>query len=403
MTAFLLAVGLVLLAAVGGGRLAATAGLPRVVGEIGAGIVLGHSLLGQVWPEAERYLFGPDTSDALRKLGLLVVVVYIALTGTRLDGTRLRRWSPRIVVSAALGLLLAGAGAGIIGAALPELRPPGVSRGESLLFVTGALLVTAVPVLVRILDETATTTTRLGTATLTLSVADDLVAFSLIAVVAASATGESVALAVAGTLALVAVPIAARAAVGAARHRPAPLSPVAIGLLAIVAAGSEWLGASVIVAAFIVGACLLRPARSSSQEPAGELVARLVPIYIVSATLPVDLTRLAEPRLLVATLLVTAVALASKATASAVAARLLALSGREARGLVVLRNTRGLTELVALNVGLQAGLLDQDLYTVFVVMALVTTAITGALALRTLPAQPAVPEPRAEPLPAPAR
>jgi Kef-type K+ transport system membrane component KefB len=109
-----------------------------------------------------------------------------------------------------------------------------------------------------------------------------------------------------------------------------------------------------------------------------------VPLYIVYAALSVDVTDLAKPRLAFGILLVTGIAVSTKAVACLIAGRLLSLGRTETISLAVLRNTRGLTELVALNLGYQAGLLSQDLYTVFFGMALVTTAASGGVALAAL-------------------
>src|SRR5205823_3606396 len=90
MTAFLLAVGTIFVTAVACGSLAARVGLPRVVGELVAGLVLGQSLLGHDWPHAENYLFGADTISILKPVGTLVVLLYVALAGSELDLRSLR-------------------------------------------------------------------------------------------------------------------------------------------------------------------------------------------------------------------------------------------------------------------------------------------------------------------------
>lgn len=386
MTAFLLAVGAIFLAAAACGSVAARVRLPRVVGEMIAGLLLGQSLLGHVWPRAEHYLFGPHVLDQLRPIGLLIVLLYVALVGAELDFGAIRGRNAKLIGAVAFGLAVAVGGAALVGVSLSDLEPHGVPRWTYFAFLTGALLVTAVPVLARILDETELTRTRVGTVTLTLSIADDFVAFSIVAVAIAVATDGSLALALGGTAALGMV-----AAVIRLRGRdrlPIPqlqaVSAVGIGALALAAGSIEALGASTLVLAFLVGAVLWRPFSPAKPVPGGGMIRAFVPLYIVYAALSVDVSDLAKSRLAFGMFLVTVLAVATKAVACLIAGRLLSLERSETISLAVLRNTRGLTELVALNLGYQAGLLSQDLYTVFFTMALVTTAGSGAIALAAL-------------------
>jgi Kef-type K+ transport system membrane component KefB len=386
MTAFLLDVGLILVAAAACGSIAARLRLPRVIGEMVAGLVLGQSLLGHVWPQAESYLFGKNVVDKLQPLALLIVLLYVALVGSELDRSSLRGRGGRFVAAVVLGLATAVGGAAVLGATLSDLEPPGVAHWTYVAFLSGALLVTAVPVLARILDESGLIHTRVGAVTLTLSIADDFVAFSIVAATIAVVTHDSLALALAGTSVLAALAVAGKPADRLVRRlRGAPaVSAAAIGILALVAGGVDFLGASTLVAAFVVGALIWRSPSRAGPLPGGELIRVLVPLYIVYAALPVDVTRLITPRLAFATVLVTVLAIATKGVACLVAGRLLSLDRRESVSLAVLRNTRGLTELVALNLGYQVGLLSQDLYTVFFAMALLTTAASGAIAMAAL-------------------
>src|SRR5919198_312798 len=202
MTAFLLAVGLIFATSAACGSLAGRLRLPRVVGEMGAGLVLGQSLLAHVWPRAENYLFSPSVIDAIKPLGLLVVLLYVAVCGAEIDRGALRGRSWVLVGAGAVGLAAATGGGPIVGGVLSGFEPDGVPRWTYYAFLTGALLVTAVPVLARILDETELTATRVGTVTLTLSVADDFIAFSIVAVAIAVGTHGSLALAIAGSVIL---------------------------------------------------------------------------------------------------------------------------------------------------------------------------------------------------------
>jgi Kef-type K+ transport system membrane component KefB len=222
--------------------------------------------------------------------------------------------------------------------------------------------------------------------TLTLSIADDFVAFSIIAMAIAVATHGSLVLAMIGTALLVALVLASKIAYRVRRRlgEARAASGLGLGILALAVGAIDSLGASTLVAAFIVGGLVWRPVVSTARVHGADFIRALVPLYIVYAALSVDVSRLVEPRLAVAILLVTAVAIATKIVACLIASRLLSLSRSQSVSLTVLRNTRGLTELVALNAGYHAGLLSQDLYTVFFAMALLTTAASGAIAMAAL-------------------
>ncbi len=382
MTAFLLAVGAIYLADVVGGELVSKVRLPRVIGEMAAGLLLGNSLLGHVWPRTEHYLFGANVLTILSPMALFLVLLYVSVVGAELDKRVLDGRSNRLVLAAGAGLVVAVGGAGLLGWGLSDLEPKGVPDWAYYAFLTAAILITAVPVLARILDETGLTSTRIGTVTLTVSVADDFIAFSIVAIAIAAATQGSVALAIAGTAVLAALVLPRNLARGLrSRLRRMPMgAALSIGILALVAGGIDRLGASTLVAAFIVGALVWRPAKQGDPVPGAALTRALVPLYIVYAGLPVDVTHLVHPRLLVAIVLTTALAVGTKIVSCLIASRILSLSWTESWGLIVLRNTRGLTELVALNLGFKAGILSQDLYTVFFAMALLTTAGGGLIA-----------------------
>lgn len=382
LTAFLVAVGLIYLAAVLGGELVAKFRIPRVVGEMAAGLLLGDSLIGHVWPHAESYLFGTGTLTVLTPFGLFLVLLYVAVVGGELDKRAVEGRSTRLFAAAAVGLVVGICGAGLLGLGLHSFQPKGVPHWAYYAFLSAALLITAVPVLARILDETGLTSTRIGTVTLSLSVADDFIAFSIVAIAIAGATHGNVTLAIVGTVLLGALIIPKQRARGLrSRLRRMPGGrPLAIAILALVAGGINWFGASTLVAAFVVGALVWRPLKQGDPVPGADLARALVPLYIVYAGLPVDVTHLVHPRLLVAIVLTAALAIGTKIVSCWVASRILKLNPTETWGLIVLRNTRGLTELVALNLGYKAGILSQDLYSVFFAMALITTATSGLIA-----------------------
>jgi K+:H+ antiporter len=384
--AFLLALGLIFAAAAACGSLAQRLRLPRVVGEMVAGLVLGRSMLGHAWPGAESFLFGDHVLSALRDVGFLVVVLYIMVVGAELDGSTLRGRLGNLAGAALVGLAAAIGGAAMIGSALSDLEPEGVPRLTYYGFLAGALLVTAVPVMARILDEAGLAGTRVGTVTLTLAVADQFVAFTIVAVSIAVATHGSLVLALSGTVGLSALALLLKAAekLGSPLRGLRAISVAGIGFLALAGGSHDVVGASALVGAFIIGALVWRPRSPGAHMPGSGAIRALVPLYIVYTALSADLSRLGDSRVAFGILVVTVFALGTKTLACLVAGPLFSLDRSETLALAVLRNTRGLTELVALSVGFQAGLLSPDLYAVFFGMALLTTATSGVLATTVL-------------------
>jgi Kef-type K+ transport system membrane component KefB len=362
--------------------------LPRVVGEMTAGLILGQSLLGHVWPHAESLLFGHRVLVVLKPLALVVVLLYLALVGAQLDLRALAGRTRGLAGGVAVGLAAAAGGAAVVRWALPELRPTGVDDWAYLVFVACALLVSAVPVLARILDEAGLAATRVGNVTLALSIADDCIAFSAVAVTIAVVAHDEWWRALAGVALLVSLFVSARPVRGLLRQRPGAtaVGAVAVGGLAVVAGTIDSLAGTMLLAACVVGALAWRPRELGGSVPYARAIRTAVPLYIAYAGLSVDAGRLAHPRLLVAIVVATLLAVGTKALASFAAGRFLAFGRGESVSMVVLRNTRGLTELVVLNLGYQAGLLSHDLYTVFFAMALITTAASGVLAMTALPA-----------------
>jgi Kef-type K+ transport system membrane component KefB len=380
-TDFLLAVGVILVAAAVCGRIAMRLSLPTVVGEMAVGPLLGATVLGRVSPRGEHALFDPDVQPALELCALLVVLLYVAEFAAETDVRYVLARGRATAVASAGGAALACGAAGLVYLLLSSYVPADVSGASFFLVTTGALLITAVPVLGRILDELRLTDTRPGGIAMSLAVVDDFVAFALVAVGVAVSGKQSFWLAVAASAFLVALVVAPRVvprewrAWAMGRTTAGPL-----GVVALAAAAANGLGGSTIIAAFVIGAFLWRPSgregRRRSSDSNGVLHA-LVSIYVVWTGLGVDFADLARARLATGVVVVVVLAVVTKALASALAARALRLDRQEFRALAILRNTRGLTELIVLNIGRDAGIFSPELYAIFFAMALVTTASSG--------------------------
>ncbi|MGW4666593.1 cation:proton antiporter domain-containing protein [Streptosporangium sandarakinum] len=387
VAALLLGVAVIIIATRLAGTLVARLGQPPVIGEILAGILLGPTLFHGAVTDA---LFPADIRSHLGVLANIGVMVFMFLVGLELDHALLRG-TGRLAVSVSLSSILLPLGLGaLLGLYLLESHPNPHRLGFAL-FVGAAMAVTAFPVLARILTDRGMHRTATGGLALTCAAVDDVLAWSLLAVVVAvtgADTGQWHAVLVLPYVALmfwVVRPLLRRLA--AAHRRTGHLSP---GMLAAVLAGlmlsgcvTEWIGLHFIFGAFLFGVVMPREGADRLREEISERVGQvstvlLLPIFFVVSGLKVDLSTVGMPGLAELALILL-VAVGGKFAGAFTAARLNGLPPHQSATLATLMNTRGLTELVILSAGLQLGLLDTGLYSLMVVMALVTTAMAGPL------------------------
>jgi Kef-type K+ transport system membrane component KefB len=370
------------------GRLARMLGQPAVVGEIVAGILLGPTLFGGAITTA---IFPMDVRGALATLSNIGVCVFMFFVGLHFDHDLLRGQS-RVATSVSVGAMLLPFGLGALLALYLAGQEPGGHRLAFILFLGTAMAITAFPVLARILSEKGLVRTPIGGLALACAALDDVLAWSLLALVVAIADTSKdpwrVLLIVPFAVLLLKV-VRPQLARLAERHpRPGSLSSaglliaVGIGLL-MCAEFTDWIGLHPIFGAFLFGAIL---PRTGARELRDQVLPRLeqlnavvlLPVFFMVVGFKVNLSHLNASQL--ADLgLILVVAVGGKAIGAYAGARLFGARPRHSAVLAILINARGLTELIVLTVGLQLGLLDQKLYSLMVVMAVVTTAMTGVL------------------------
>ncbi|MFN8422280.1 MAG: cation:proton antiporter [Anaerolineae bacterium] len=387
----LLALAAIVVTGHGLARLFARFGQPPVIGEVVAGIVLGPSLIGA---KASAWILPPGVAPHLGTIAQLGVVLYMFMVGLELDMGALR--GRRLTVGA---IALAGIGApfalgvGLAYAVHGRLAPPGVPLLSFALFIGVAMSVTAFPVLARILADRALSDTALGRLALAAAALGDVAAWCLLALVVGVATarpGDGMrvvagAIAFIALAALVARPIlrrwAARADADFEAGAP-PRGAVAALLAAVLvaAATTEAIGLHALFGAFLIGAVI--PADSAVARDVPRrldpvVTGLLLPAFFAFTGMRTRIGLVHGAALWWTCAAVIAAATIGKFGGTLAAARLSGLGWRDGAVLGTLMNTRGLMELIVLNVGLELGILSPTLFAIMVLMALATTMMTG--------------------------
>ncbi|MEW2636200.1 cation:proton antiporter [Streptomyces sp. NPDC048389] len=388
----LIAVPVVILACRAGAQLLKRLGQPPVVGEILVGILLGPSLLGLLWPGAQAQLFPQAALPYIDVLGTIGLLVFMFLIGLELDLGSLRGHSRTAVAVSQAGIAVPL----LLGALLAlwmydEFAPPGTRRLSFVLFLAVSMSITAFPVMARILADRGLYRTRVGALAMASAAVDDVSAWCLLAAVVAVTKSNSPLEAVATalwavgfTLAmfLLVRPLLARWAARAERRNADGLVVVVLfSGLCLAGWATDRIGVHALFGTFLFGVVSPRGSRAIKATAArlsAFAVPVLLPLFFVSTGLRTDVSLLggsATQWLWAGAVL--AVAVLGKWGGGSLAARLTGCDWRDAMSLGALMNCRGLTELVVLNIGLGLGVIGPELFTVLVLMALVTTAMTS--------------------------
>ncbi|SHN47316.1 cation:proton antiporter [Cryptosporangium aurantiacum] len=379
----LLAVGVILVVAWLVGRLVRTVGQPRVLGEIIAGVVLGPSVLGLMLPSVADYLFPAPVVAALGILAQVGLVLFMFLVGLELDLAPLRGQGSRLAAVSGASIVVPLVLALVLAVALYPHYGADADRLAFCLFFGAAMAITAFPVLARLLRESGLAGTRVGALSLMSAAVNDVAAWCLVAVVIALGRSDGPA-EVLRSFGLAAVYLAVMLAV--VRPLLARLPSVPIWLVLVVAVFSAWFadqaGVHVIFGGFLAGVVMPRRPewRQTVHERLDVVVSHLLlPVFFVVVGLSTHVDQLRTAADWAVVVLVIAVATVGKLGGSLVAARLVGERWPDAARLGVLMNTRGLTEIVVLAVGLQLGLITNTVFTIMVLMALCTTLMAAPL------------------------
>lgn len=364
-------------------------GQPPVIGEILAGLALGPTLLGAFLPHVEATVFPTSVLPTLQTLGDIGLVLYMFSLGTHIDTHTMLKQSRKASVISLSGIFLPLVMGGIFAFFLyPGFAGTGANLPSFILLVGTVMAITAFPVLARLLSERHMLTTSIGTLALTCAAIDDVIGWCLLALVIATvhATGFISVLLTLGFLALfIAVMlIIVRPLLLLADQRVKSrtlLMALTMILLLLAAYTTNAMGIHPVFGAFVMGLIVPRRMNFLQQIQNIDAVNNLLflPLYFVYNGLRTSIGLIDSPALWIICLLALAVACMSKILGGAIPLKALGESWKESFALGTLMNTRGLVELIVLNIGLDLGVLSPTLFAMLVIMTVITTMMAPPL------------------------
>lgn len=365
-------------------------GQPSVVGEMIAGILLGPSLFGLYFPDVSAALFPPSSLENVQLLSQVGLVLYMFIVGLELDLGALKNSTDQAVVISHASILVPFAlGVGLSYFLYERFALEGVNFLSFALFMGVAMSITAFPVLARIVQEKGIYKTRLGTMVITCAAVDDITAWCILAAVIAIAKAGSMTstLYIIG-LAVIYVMIMMRVVRPFLQKwllnkgKGVTKRKIAVIFLTVVLSAytTEVIGIHALFGAFLAGIIMPDDFRQLLVNKVEDLtVVLFLPLFFAFTGLRTHITGLSDPEMYVTLFLIVLVAVAGKFLGSALAARFVGQDWKTSLSIGVLMNTRGLMELVVLNIGYDLGVLSPEIFAMMVFMALITTFMTGPL------------------------
>ncbi|MDT0441568.1 cation:proton antiporter [Streptomyces johnsoniae] len=393
----LLQIGILLLAAILLGRLAVRLGMPAIVGELSAGVLLGPSLLAQLLPGVGTWLFPqePGQMHLLDALGQLGVILLVGFTGMHVDLKLVRRQGSRAAGVSIAGLVLPLAFGIWIGLLLPDrLRADGADQTVFACFVGVAMCVSAIPVIARTLMDMRLIHRNIGQMILVAGTVDDAVGWVLVSLVAAMATTAGLTggdvltslshLALVLLIVLTVGRFVVRWVMNAALRSGVRGMPVvtAVVLVVLSAAGTQALELEAVFGAFLCGVLIgaVKGVDMRALEPLNTTVVTvLAPLFFATAGLRMDLTALGDPDIALWALAVVGVAVAGKFLGAFLGGLFSGVTRWEALALGAGMNARGVIEVIIAMIGVRLGLLTVEMYSIIVLVAVLTSLMAPPL------------------------
>ena len=367
-------------------------GQPTVVGEIIAGIILGPSLVGLYWPEFSAALFPKESLGNLQFLSQIGLILFMFIIGMELDLKALsNKAKDAVVISHASIIFPFALGLGLAFYTYSDFAPQGIEFASYGLFFGIAMSITAFPVLARIVQERGIHKTKLGTIVITCAAADDITAWCILAAVIAIVKAGSflsslyiIGLALVYVLLMLKVVRPFLKRIGDLKSTRESLSKPVVAIFFLVlllsSYASELIGIHALFGAFMAGAIMPESNKFRDifiEKVEDVSVVILLPLFFVFTGLRTQIGLINDPKLWNIAGLIILVAVTGKFFGSALAAKFVGQSWKDSLSIGALMNTRGLMELVVLNIGYDLGVLTTEVFTMMVIMALVTTFMTG--------------------------
>jgi len=367
-------------------------GQPQVVGEMIAGVILGPSLLGLLLPDLQSALFPPESKSILFVGAQLGVGLYMFIVGLGFQSSHFRANS-----KSAAAVSISGMAAPFLMAVLitpwlmgtPGLFGPNVTAAQATLFMGACISITAFPMLARIIHERGLSNSPLGTLSLSAGAIDDAAAWAVLAIVLATLAGEpsiaAKAVLGAGAFAAVMILLGPRllAPLGRWAEREGAITPPILAVTLMLFMGSAFamdaVGIHAVFGGFILGTAMPRGmfAREIRKQLEPFTVVLLLPMFFTYSGLNTQLTMVTSASYAAITAVILVASIAAKAGACWAAARLTGQDNRTSLGIGALMNARGLMELIIINIGLQHGIIGPALFSIMVLMAVVTTLMAS--------------------------
>ncbi len=367
-------------------------GQPTVIGEIIAGIILGPSVVGFLFPEVSGFLFPPESLPNLQFLSQVGLILFMFVIGLELDLKVVKNQAnDAIVISHASIVIPYFLGMGLAYYLYAELAPDNISFLSFSLFMGIAMSITAFPVLARVIQERDLTKTRLGIIAITCAAADDITAWCILAaVIAIVKAGTFVSalytmgLAMAYVLFMILILRPFLKRLGSVYSDRETINKTIVAVAFLVLLGSSYLaeviGIHALFGAFLAGVIMppnfnFRKIMMDKIEDVSLVL--LLPLFFVFTGLRTQIGLLNDSHLWTICGVIVLTAVAGKVGGTTLAARFVGQSWKESLSLGALMNTRGLMELIVLNIGYDLGVLTPEVFAMLVLMALVTTFMTG--------------------------
>jgi Kef-type K+ transport system membrane component KefB len=365
---------------------------PPVIGEVLGGIAMGPTILGKLLPEVQAFIFPKGLNPSIDALAQIGIILFMFIVGMEFDTRKLKnKVGSSLIISHTSIFVPLFLGALMSFWIFPRFAPESVPFALFALFLGVSISVTAFPVLARIIKDLGIQNSPMAVVTMGCAALDDVTAWCLLALITCVA-GKDLSLAwqmlaltlvFAGTMYWIVRPLVTRfaASVEEKGFRVETFTIVIVALL-MSALATEAIGIHALFGAFFLG--VLIPTESTLARKLNLRLETLtttlfLPLFFVYSGLKTDLNLLTDGEGFLLTVIVTTVAIVGKVGASGISAYFTGVNKRDSLALGLLMNTRGLVELVVLNLGLELGLLTPLLFSAFVVMTLITTLMTTPL------------------------